>query len=376
MSLIGILYVAILCILIIYVIYLLLYFSFDRDIREQNEKLAVKLKNHKIEALINGSGINNIPNLNLVSMNPAVTKANKCSNGPVYIGTFGTDADCIRTCANASASVLNVDAHDTFIFESAVLQPGAHCQIGPRPMCNMRTSYALMTINSVVCRSKYPELVGGPTGATIVACNNRNIYDPKNTLFDYKENKNFSPLTTDFTDVDERLSDGSFRFRCKFSGVDVRTNRVIESPFNRFHPAENYCAGLINGAHPSVKTVYLEDGIRCDCGNFNDTRVKNIDPNDKGSQCSNIALETKTVLKDKHTITVPYRCFTLHSPIDDVGRYLPCPKDQFTRNGSRLSSVTIPYTQNHLAIIEHPSYDKLDGGYVGIAHGTEIVKED
>lgn len=340
----------------------MLYYRFDKNIALNNDKLAQQLQSDKIQALLNGSGINNIPNLNLITTNPQISKANSCANGPVYIGASGTNDDCIRTCENSTANVINVNAGETFVYDSAVLQPGAHCIIGARPQCNMKTTYAMMTANSVVCRSKFPEIVGGSVGTTMIACNNRIIDDPQNYLWDYKYNEKFSPLTTTILDVDELLPDGTFRFRCKFQGNDLQNNQYMQSPLNRFHPFENYCAALIYSAHPDVKTVVnIEDGtFECDCGDFEETRVKHIDPHDRSSQCSSISMETKVDVRNRQLMTVPYKCFTLFSPIDDVGRYLPCPNEQFTREGNKIASVTIPYSTHPDALIEHPIYKDFD----------------
>lgn len=337
--------------------YVLLYYSFDSDIPKRNEALAVKLADDKINALLNGSGINNIPNLNIITTNAAVNKANACGKGPVHIGSTGTDQDCIRTCVNSSASVINVAEGETYIYESAVLQPGANCIIGARPQCNMKTSLAMMTVNSVVCRSRFPDIIGGPLGTNVVACNNKQITDPQNYLWDYKYNKKFDPLSTNILDVDEQLNDGTFRFRCKFGGYDVRKNQYIEHPHNRFHPYRNYCASEIYAAHPNVRTIIHSDGTyECDCGTFQDTRVKNINPKDKTSLCSNVSISVEDEVKQRKILKVPYKCFTLFSTLEDVGKSLPCPNDQFTRDGSQYSEISIPFTTDMNAIIEHPQY--------------------
>lgn len=363
MKYIGEIFTALLCILIIYVIYLLLYYKFDGDrIHSDTEKLAKKLQSHPIQALLNGSGINNIPNLNISTTNPQVAKANDCGNGPVFIGSHGSDHDCIRVCSNSSASVINVNEGDTFIYNQSTLQPGAHCVIGDRPQCNMKMTYAMMTVNSIVCRSKFPEIVGGDVGTTVVACNNRAINDPQNYLWDYANNSRFSPLETQMTSANERLPDGSYRFRCKFQGVDSQNNNYIENPLNRFHPFENYCAGLIYSAHPDVKTKidWETQTFECDCGDFEKTRVRHIDPNDKSSQCSSKVLEITTDVKDREILHMPYRCFTLFSTIDEVGRYLPCPNEQFTVQGSKIASVNIPFSRKIEALVEHPVYKDFD----------------
>lgn len=340
--------------------YILLYYSFDKTIPQKNEELASKLADDKIQTLLNGSGINNIPNLNIISTNATVSKANACGKGPVHIGRTGTDQDCIRTCANSSASVINVGDGETYVYESAVLEPGANCIIGPRPQCNMKTSYAMMTINSIICKSKFPDLIGGPVGTTIVACNDRQITDPQNYLWDYRYNKKFDPLSTVLVDSNEILNDGTFRFRCKFNGYDIRQNQYMEHPNNRFHPFRNYCASEIYAAHPNVQTIFKDDGsYECDCGILNETRVQNINPNDKTSLCSNLAFSEKVDVGDRKILTIPYKCFTLFSTIEDVGKYLPCPNDQFTREGSQFSSVSVPFSTKIDSIIEHPLYKDM-----------------
>lgn len=362
-------------------IYILLYYKFDKKITRDIEDTVTDLYNGPLASLLNGSGINNIPNLNLVTTNPEVAKANNCEKGPIFIGdTSGTDADCIRTCVNSGAKVINVADGETAIYNSTILQRGAHCYIGPRPECNMKTSMAMMTVNSIVCRSKFPKLVGGPSGSTIVACNNNLINDPQNILWDYKGNARFNPFTSTITDEDELLPDGTgtgtYRFRCRFNGVDVRGNLYQEHPFDRLHPIINYCADSIYRAHPDVKTIFSKDRktFECDCGDPNETRVRHLDPNDRRSQCADISLSIKSDIKERKIMTVPYRCFTLYSTLDDVGKYPPCPDDQFTRDGSQLGSVEFQFTEKENELIEHPLYKDLSAMGVHTYSGRSSKK--
>lgn len=363
-------YIVILCILMVYTIYLYLYYSFDSDLKKRNEKLAIDLTDNKLEALVNGSGINNIPHLNIVTTNPGVQKASSCAEGPVQLGTFGTDDDCIRTCANDSASVVNVGKNDSYVYHGTKLPVGAHCILGPRPQCNMRTTLAMMTINSVVCHPKYPELIGGPNGNKVVACNNDQINDPQNILWDYRENKRVNPFTDNIMDVDELLpATNKFRYRCRFNGFDEQQNKYMEHPNNRFHPFRNYCASQIYAAHTSIQPVFDANSgsYNCFCGDPNVTRVKNIDPYTPSTICADVQQNIRGDVKNRKIITVPYRCFTLFSPVTDVGRYLPCPNDQLTRRGSQFSSVDVPFSQIQTDAVEHPLYK--DFGDVGIGIG-------
>lgn len=366
--------VLVLCILVVYCVYLMIFYAFNGDdIKRDTELWIEKLQDDKLQTLLNGSGINNIPNLNIISTNTQVTTANDCQNAPVYIGARGNKNDCVLTCLNSSANVINVGEDETYIYDSIILHRGAYCIIGPRPRCNMKTTYALMTVNSVVCRSRYPQIIGGDLGTEVVACNNRLISDPRNILWDYANNERFSPYSTQFTDPDERLSDGSYRFACKFDGLDSRQNKYIAHPQNRFHPIQNYCAALVYRAHPDIQTTFDLDKqtFKCDCGQFEETRVQNIDPGNDQSQCSQLVVLDRPIVRNKRELTVPYKCFTLYSPLSDVGRYLPCPNEQFTREGDQMATVTIPYTFKLEDVIEHPQYADMTNATVGV-YDTQI----
>jgi hypothetical protein len=376
-------YTILLCVVILISIYIFLYYSFRNDLQKRNEELAKNLyEEGPLQDLLNGSGINNIPSLNLITTNPTIARANNCANRPVYVDSNTTnnltDAECISICLNSTAKAINVSSdNETYIYQSAALNVGSYCMVGPRPRCNMKTSYALLTINSVICQPKFPNIVGGQLGNTIVACNNVQINDPRNVLWDYLNNEKFNPTTTIFTNENDLLPSGAFRFRCKFDGLDKRANKYIENPLNRFHPIENYCADLIYRAHPDVQTKFEYDDNKsistftCDCGNESDTRVKNLDPNNPRSQCSSISQEIVDDVKSRKTLTVPYRCFTIYSVISDVGKYLPCPNDQFTREGNQIASVNLKIAEIINPLIEYPRYEQLTGD-VTLTPGTIV----
>lgn len=358
--------------------YILFYYKFNvNKIYESYIKSLNKFKNNKLKDLLNGSGINNIPLLNIFSNNKDVTTANNCGKGPVFIGTSEglNNTDCIRFCINDKAKIFSVNKDDFTSFNETILGPGKYCTINERPQCNMKTSRAIMTINSVQCSPKFPKLFGGNLGTNIVACNNLELYDPKNILWDYKLNEPVNSWTTTVLDEDEILENGDFRFRCKYDGLDSRNNKFIENPLNRFHPTKNYCANLLYGAHPNVKTIFYYDQnqklqYKCDCGDYNETRVKNIYPNDITSQCSNISFETKQNYRKMKTATIPYKCFNIFSPAEDVAKYPPCPTEKFTINGSQVAPLTIDYTNDMNALIEHPLYSlgkiSEDGVYLRV----------
>jgi hypothetical protein len=349
-----------------YLVYHTLVYRFDeRALDAQNDATLEKLGDNDKRRLLNGSGINNIPGLKLVTPNKALALANECANGPVYYGEEeATDADCVRLCSNSSAQALHVPPGTSdYIFDSKVLRAGTHCRIGERPECNLRTSYVIMTINSVVCRSKFPRLVGGPTGTTVVACNDQYIHDPQNVLWDGKVHAAFDPYTVDAQNEDELLPGGGFRFTCRFRGMDERRNVYQEHPADRLRPIKNYCAHRIFAAHPAVKTIFSDKGASyiCECGREEDTRVRHLNPDDPTSVCSQSSHRITHDVKDRYLQEVPYDCFTMFSPITDVTRLLPCPDKIFTSQGPMQGSVTVPFSTKDHELIEHPRYADLKG---------------
>lgn len=120
--------------IIAFLVYVLYYYRFDKTIGPTVDRIAMKLyENDAIRALSNGSGINNIPTLNVVTTNPEFVKANNCGDCPVFIGATGKDSDCIRTCVNDSARAVRVNVGETFTYQSLILKPGVHCVLGARP---------------------------------------------------------------------------------------------------------------------------------------------------------------------------------------------------------------------------------------------------
>lgn len=139
--------------------FILMYFKFDPGILRRTERNAIFFKETDHTAsLINGSGVNNIPSLNIISSNAAVNVAHKCSKKPLLYGINGKDSDCQRMCANYTAYALKVGKTDDMIYDNNKLEPGAYCLIGKSPERDTRTTSVIMTINSVMCRSKFPEL--------------------------------------------------------------------------------------------------------------------------------------------------------------------------------------------------------------------------
>ena len=361
---------------VIFLCYVFLLYTYDRaDILRKEGLLAAKLsEGSSLNKLINGSDIDNIPGIRIRTTNLEVMRTNRCADGPVYVGTtFSTD-ECKRTCDNSSANVLEVKEGEVVAFGTRVLSPGAYCTIGPRPDCDTHNTVVLMTLNSVTCRSKFPNIIGGKLGTEVIACNNVRIKDPRNHLWDYKNNEKFDANQHTLLDEDELLENGEYRYRCRFEGVDDQQNHYEQHPLSRFHPIVNYCASEVFRAALDVRTIYdVRDGTlishECHCGVK--SRLVHVNPNDKGSLCMSVSrgnLPVEKKHKKKRTYVLPYRCFNLYSPMTHVGDRFPCPKEQFLRHSSGTDSVTVEYTHDFSEPIEHPRYERF-AGTVGVTQG-------
>lgn len=325
-------------------------------------EIAKKVKNMNLENLFNGSGVDNIPIININSPNTQISTANRCQSSPLFLGSSHdfTDTNCVQTCLNKDAKMFYVEEDHTIYFNNNRLTSGSYCTLTKRPECNMHSSIALMTINSVECSSRFPNIYGGEYGTTIVACNNKAINNQDNILWDNLTNTPVDPWTTIISDENERLDDGNYRFECKFNGLDEKMNKFIPHPRNRFHPIKNYCASLLYNAHPDVKTVFEKDTFKCDCGNEQETRVKNLYPENFQSPCSSKTFSTKNIDKSKQLITIPYSCFNMFSPITDVLKMQPCSEENFTNRNTQLESIDFEYSENDKSLIEHPLYSQFE----------------
>ncbi|UDM55397.1 Pif-2 [Phenacoccus solenopsis nudivirus] len=346
-------------------IYVLLYFRFDKTfVRRIRDTEYVLAKDDKLARVLNASSIGNIPNLNIVTTNPEVELANECGNGPVPLISIQPDVkECMRLCANDSAKLIEIEEGSEMFFNQQLLKAGKYCTIGPKPECNLRTTMAMLTINSIVCRPRYPDVIAGRTGNTVVACNNSTIYDERNVLWDNAKNEQVLATKILGTfNIDELLPSGEFRYTCRFNGRDSNNNKYIAHPLNRLHPMRNYCTKNVYGAHPDVKLKieYDERGniakYTCDCGNVTETRLRNIDPRDTTTSCSPRWRKYEKPDDYKRILTLPYECFNINSPITDILTKFPC-SENFTERAAPIDSVQVTYSDNVEMPIESRAWD-------------------
>lgn len=337
-------------------------------------------ESNPLQSLTNVSSVNNIPGINLRSTNELVTDANNCGRTPKFLSVslHHTDTDCVRACVNDSAKAfyVNTDGSGEYIIENGkMLRPGTYCTIGKRPECNTLTTIVLMSLNSVVCRPKFPRIAGGVTGNKTIACNNRQINHPRNVLYDRLKKRSYDPQHTRITDEDEKLDNGEYRFVCLFNGTDENNNAYVQHPYDRFQPIRNYCTFLLKDASPDIELrVNLSTGdFTCYCGDKNKTRVSNMYIGNVSSPCTAVSYNDVALYGKKRKRTIPYRCFHVNSPITDITKYLPCPPKQFTTGMVDLATLDMIYSYDDDAPIEHPLYEKLSGDKVFINKDLKLV---
>lgn len=313
--------------------------------KEYNEMMA-KLNNERSRILANGSGIYNV-NVDIETNDAKILAATKCGEGAQQVSPIIlSDQYCQKMCLTQNAFGLMVDDNETYIYNNVQLKEGAYCLLGTRPECNTETTIVLMTLNSVVCKLRYPNVIGGETGNKIIACNTQNLYSPNNILMDRLTGKAMNPYTVIISNgIDEKMEDGSYRFYCSF-GKDIMGNQYVEHPIDRFKPFRNFCAKDIYSAHPDVKMIIHDNyDITCDCGDFQTTRVLNSIANDPYSTCwPKLGSEEKTDEDGRSFIRYTLRCLDVNDFLSANGQHPWCLPDTFTTGTSKFLSIDI-YTQ-------------------------------
>lgn len=299
----------------------------------------MNLKNEKLRNLLNGNGIQNLPAINIITTNPDINRLQSCRDGPIYMGRDGTEFSCRQMCGT-NGTTFYVSERDEIFSNGQKLRPGMYCGLVP-PNCNLNTTYAVATANSVACRSKFPRMFGGPEGNQIIGCNNSLYSNPGNVLWDYLFNRRLTQFDELF-DTDELLPNGEYRFRCKFDD-DEFGNRFIPHPIDRLHPQRNYCTqGILRGSRIIQQ---MPDGT-CNCGNYQDTRVRNKLPNDPFSECTSCF--TMYHQQDKYA-EGGSGCFTNFSSFGSIATQIPCLPSKFRNDGNFCESINVSITEDNTA---------------------------
>lgn len=297
-----------------------------------------KLANDKLSQLMNANSVVNLPHVNLVTDNADVKGHQKCKDGAIHMSSGGggggdNRALCKAMCGDGGKAIELHDG-DEWYDNGRRLTAGAWC-VTATARCNMRTGYVVATASGVACKTKFPNMFGGESAATVVACHNQVYRATGSVLYDYLRNEPVDPLTVAMTHEDELLPDGRHRFACKFSD-DSHGNRYVANPLNRFHPMQNHCNKTLFRAHRSVTLAEDVQGWYCDCGEFNETRVRNADPRDRKSTCTSCYAQRLVRDDGAMAYKVPYQCFTQNSKYAMAASEFPCAGKKFTENGGDM----------------------------------------
>lgn len=313
-------------------------------------KTNLALINEKLAKLMNADSIVNLPNVHIHTTDVALNSLQKCKNGPIFIGKLDPantqlySKTCIETCGSQAKLIEITSNFDEYYSNGQKLSLGVWCGVN-KTECNTHTGYVVATVNSVACRSKYPNMFGGINATKVIACNNEEYPSSGSVLYDYLNDQPVDPFTVDMTSEDELLDDGSYRFRCKFT-KDANNNPYIEHPLNRFHPMRDYCKNTILSAHPSVGAKVTDTGWFCDCGDFNVTRVRNKIFNNPKSTCS-MCLNSIDHTTNKYTFS--FDCFNRNSPYYSVLSNIPCSSSTFVKQGENMCENSSLYIKRILA---------------------------
>lgn len=291
----------------------------------------MNLKNEKLRNLLNGNGIQNLPSINILTTNPDVNRLQSCRDGPIYMGRDGTEFSCRQMCGT-NGTTFYVSENDEIFSNGQKLKPGMYCGLVP-PNCNLNTTFAVATANSIACRSKFPRMFGGPEGNQIIACNNMEYNNPSNILWDDLNNRRVTQFDEIF-DTDEKLPNGNFRFNCRF-GDDAFGNKFISHPMDRLHPQRNYCTkSIFRGS----RILGMNSDGSCNCGDYATTRVRNRFQNEPFSECTSCF---NMYHPDREFSEAGVDCFTLFSSFRGINSDLPCLPDKFPSEGNFCESINV-----------------------------------
>ena len=360
--------IVILCmtiVIIIAAIYTMAIFKYDfTSTFDYINKMNLMLQNSDIANLLNGNPIGNLPVINIQTNNSEIKRLNECANGPIFLGDASDEFVCKRICGSAG-KLLNVTTDDEIFSNGFKLTEGAWCTV-TRPNCNLNTTYVRATANSVDCQTKYPSLFGGETGNRLVACNNLKYFNVKNILWDNLTNSRVTPMTKIYKGEDELLADGSYRFTCKFN-EDEQGNQYIEHISNRFHPMRNFCTKELYKANPNIKIT--KDG-KCDCGNYEETRVRNKVENDLTTTCTSCY---DYYDGDKKILSISTDCVTLNSVYTQLQTDVVCKPEKFINLGSLCEKIELKVMYDDGKFPLHP-IEPISGALKGNRKDTSNIQ--
>lgn len=353
-------YIFLVIIISLFIIYNLVYLKIDiTDYNEYYDTVNYELANKNTANLINANTISNLPDVNIITTNEDINIIQSCLQNPIKLDIYKENINindyytlCYATCGNSGEVVIISDT-DEYYFSNIKLDSGVWCMINP-PNCNTKTSMIVSTISGSACKSKYPRLFNND-GFGIVACNNNEIFHNDNILWDNKNNEKVNVNTISLQHEDELLPNGQYRFTCKY-GNDENLNKIIPHPIDRLQPIHDKCISGVYAASYSAHTEFTNNNNSyiCNCGDFNETRLKN--QNDDIKQPCTSCIDKIEENGNFHIYSIPYNCYILNTSYNKLINKNPCGTSKFTQIGNECDMFTLNILQSDTFHSEENSY--------------------
>lgn len=180
-----------------------------------------------------------------------------CLTIGVYLGPNDEYVDCLSYCSVSDGVDYKFFSKSGSIISGREGRKGAYCLPTDAAICNENTSIVFYSKYGWRC---FPQMraFAGVGGNKIVCCRG-NLLDRATG----KVWKEYIDSNLKINDIDEPLTDGTFRFVCPPT-LDSIGNKMIEAPFDRLLLLENSCARMIPYGNLDIKPN-LSTGI-CICG--------------------------------------------------------------------------------------------------------------
>lgn len=148
-----------------------------------------------------------------------------CTHG-LYLGSEDKYINCIDRCGHEDYEYRYINPNEKLVIHKRELY-GAYCLPKAATQCNLNTSLAVIGLDGYKCISKFPTLLGGASGNEIIGCDS-------GQLIDGLTNETYThmiPTNLIINDINERLPNGLYRFRCVNPADHIDVDVTIGSRF-------------------------------------------------------------------------------------------------------------------------------------------------
>lgn len=298
------------------------------------DRLDYLTSNDALREIVNGNPVGNLPTVDLDNgtgtYDPFVET---CRGGVHLIDSIDTTkpiavlrSECTEACGvNGVLYKVEDVENDVIVVGGRRLGRGYWCVRTPT-RCNLNTAYIVANpYNEPVCITRYPNLYAADS--TIAACTGgvgESAY--AGHLWDAARGSWATPLATMTSEEEHDDESNGPRFYCRFD------KQYVAHPENRFRGILNPCTHTLYNPSDSV-SLHIDTQSRtwyCDCGDYEVTRVKNKNPDDRQSTCTSCFNQFRDGTDDS---TIGVNCFHAGTRASQVGDtlHLPCPPEKYLR---------------------------------------------